>query len=609
VLGAVYEQYLGHVIASGSRGPRARPALPDVAEKHAKRKTQGIYYTPTFVVKYIVQQTLGRYLDEHGYHPAHPVRVLDMSCGSGSFLIEAFDALDRHLARERGQARGGQTDAHDHARRMEILTQCIYGVDKDEQAVAVAKLNLSLKALHARDKLPMLDNIRNGDSLISGAPEELKAAFGKNWKAKKPFDWQTEFAQVMSSGGFDVIVGNPPYGMLQPHNTDEKLLTYLNQKYEVASFKIDLFHLFIERCLTVLRDGGYLGLIIPNTFITNIYTQKLRDLIASQCKIVGIVVSSARFFADAEVNNAIIILQKESKAEKREANRISVVLDADQAFLTDQPSLSKSHTIRQKDLIFLSSGSWNIRLSDATVELLNRIRQCSELLRNIAKINRGLISGDRDKYFSKRARGKKWLPIITGTDVNRYYVEDAEEFVFFEKPEGAGGCWDPRVHQARKIVIRQIGRYPVASYDTNPYCVTGNIFTVRPTSEYTHQFILGILNSQFTQWLWQLLYGDFKAIFPELKGVYLEQFPIRTINFSDPTEKQQHDEIVALVDEMLQLQKDYAQAEREKEDRRHPLKRRIDEVDAAIDRRVYNLYGLTEDEIKLIESSGTQAAN
>jgi len=606
VLGTAYEQYLGHVIA----GARAA----EVVEKRAKRKSQGIYYTPTFVVKYIVRQTLGRYLDEHGYNPARPVRVLDMSCGSGSFLIEAFDTLDRHLARERSQAHGEREDVVDYARRMEILTQCIYGVDKDEQAVAVAKLNLSLKALHARDKLPMLENIRVGDSLISGAPEELKAAFGKDWKEKKPFNWETEFRQVFTpsplqgegrGGGFDVIVGNPPYGMLQPHNTDENLLAYLNQRFEVASFKIDMFHLFMERCLTVLCDGGYLGLIVPNTFITNVYTQKLRDLIASKCKIIQIVVSSARFFAEAEVNNAIVVLQKESSAEARDANRVSIVLDADEAFLTNQPSRSHSHTIRQKDLIFLSSGSWNIRLSDATVEMLRRIQSRSVLLGNTAKINRGLISGDRDKYFSKKSKGKKWLPIITGTDVNRYYIQQAKEFVYFEKPEGAGGCWDPRVHQANKIVIRQIGRYPIASYDSNPYCVTGNIFTVRPIGSYAAQFILGILNSRFTQWLWQLLYGDFKAIFPELKGIYLEQFPIRTINFDDPAEKQQHDALVALVEEMLQLQKDYAEAEREKEDRRHALKRRMDEVDAAIDKRVYNLYGLTEDEIKAVEA-GTQ---
>ena len=161
VLGTAYEQYLGHVITN--------PDAAEVVEKRAKRKSQGIFYTPTFVVKYIVQQTLGRYLQENGYNPSRPPRVLDMACGSGSFLIEAFDVLDRFVARLRAQDRiaaaayeDGQhvrASIHDHARQIEILTQCIYGVDKDEQAVAVARLNLMLKALHSRDKLPLLENI------------------------------------------------------------------------------------------------------------------------------------------------------------------------------------------------------------------------------------------------------------------------------------------------------------------------------------------------------------------------------------------------------------------------------------------------------------------
>jgi hypothetical protein len=107
-------------------------------------------------------------------------------------------------------------------------------------------------------------------------------------------------------------------------------------------------------------------------------------------------------------------------------------------------------------MVFLSSGSWNIKLSDKSVKLLRRIQVCSTPLGEIAKINRGLISGNREKYFAPKPKGKKWLPIITGTDVNRYHIEEAKEFVFFEKPEGAGGCRDPQVHRASKIVVRQI---------------------------------------------------------------------------------------------------------------------------------------------------------
>ncbi len=97
VLGTAYEQYLGHVVAEGETETH-------VEEKRAKRKSQGIYYTPTFVTKYIVGQTVGKYLDEHGYNPSKPLRVLDMACGSGSFLIEAFDVIDDFVAKQRGHA-------------------------------------------------------------------------------------------------------------------------------------------------------------------------------------------------------------------------------------------------------------------------------------------------------------------------------------------------------------------------------------------------------------------------------------------------------------------------------------------------------------------------
>ncbi|MBM4467779.1 MAG: hypothetical protein FJ014_19890, partial [Chloroflexi bacterium] len=308
VLGTVYEQYLGYVIAEPGRAepgrgePGARPeARPEVVEKRAKRKAQGIYYTPTFVVKYIVQQTLGRYLEEQGYQPSRPVRVLDMACGSGSFLIEAFEVLDRYLARQRGQTsppasllrgegsipRLAYEDIHDYARRMEILAQNIYGVDKDEQAVAVARLNLLLKALHTRDKLPMLENIRCGDSLISGAPEELQAAFGEDWQDKKPFNWQAEFAEVMKGGGFDVIVGNPPY--VRQEVLGNAFKAYAQQKFTTYVGTADLYIYFIEQAHHLLKPGGYFGMICSNKFMRSNYGKPLREFLATQATLLEVI--------------------------------------------------------------------------------------------------------------------------------------------------------------------------------------------------------------------------------------------------------------------------------------------------------------------------------
>ena len=389
-------------------------------------------------------------------------------------------------------------------------------------------------------------------------------------------------------GGFDVVIGNPPYGMLQPHNTEKATLDFFNSHYEVASFKIDLFHLFIESSISILKSSGNLLLIIPNTFITNVYSQKLRDLIASKCKILQIIVSSERMFAAAEVNNAIVNFQKDEIATRRANNQISIILDADIDFLAGNPSQAIFHSVKQGDLIFLGSGSWNIKLSDDTARLINGFLNISEKLGAIAKINRGLISGDRDKYFSVTKKGEKWLPIITGTNIERYFIQKPKEYVLFEKPKGAGGSWDSNVHFSKKVVVRQIGYFPIASYDTHPYCVTGNVFTIRPEDAYQAEYILAILNSKFTQWLWQLLYGDFKAIFPELKGIYLEQFPIRRINTENPTELSAYNTMVLNVTQILAAKRANPQADTSK-------------LEGEIDQLVYQLYGLTEDEVKVVE--------
>jgi len=253
VLGTVYEQYLGAVVTDQPQETKATAKqdrlIPEegltVEARRKKRKSQGIYYTPAFVTKYIVQQTVGRYLDEQGYHP-HPPRVLDMACGSGSFLIEAFDTIDAYVAKERGQAHGNQVDIFDRARQLEVLQNCIFGVDKDQQAVDVARLNLLLRALHSREKLPMLENFQHGDSLRS-----------ETWEGEK---------------GYDIIIGNPPYVRAENMPREERDY-YMSGVFETAYGRFDIFILFLERAIKLLKAGGRLGFIIPYAGLTQNYSK------------------------------------------------------------------------------------------------------------------------------------------------------------------------------------------------------------------------------------------------------------------------------------------------------------------------------------------------
>ncbi|MFQ5886456.1 MAG: N-6 DNA methylase, partial [Anaerolineae bacterium] len=185
VLGGIYEQYLGY--AQGL-------AEEEAAAKKMRRKKRGIYYTPKFVVRYIVENTVGRLLQERSHDQIRKLRILDPACGSGSFLIEAFDALDEYhesvasgfslTGNRRPEGRRYEEEGFfDFARRLQILKENIYGVDLDPQAVEIAQLNLLLKTLHRRELLPNLDpNIRCGNSLISGLPIELSQYFGADWE-------------------------------------------------------------------------------------------------------------------------------------------------------------------------------------------------------------------------------------------------------------------------------------------------------------------------------------------------------------------------------------------------------------------------------------------
>jgi len=671
VLGTVYEQYLGYVIAEPGRGePGARP---EVVEKRAKRKAQGIYYTPTFVVKYIVQQTLGRYLEEQGYQPSRPVRLLDMACGSGSFLIEALEVLDRYLARQRGQAsppaplakgdestsRPGYEDIHDYARRVEILSQNIYGVDKDEQAVAVARLNLCLKALHTRDKLPMLENIRCGDSLISGPPEELQAAFGPDWKEKKPFNWEKEFPEVFApspvsgegrGGGFDVIVGNPPY--VRQETLGEEFKTYAQQKFTTYAGTADLYIYFIEQAHRLLKPGGYFGMICSNKFMRSNYGKALREFLATQTTLLEIVdFGELPVFQDAATFPVILITRKQPTQTQ---NFLYAAIKR-----LDFPSLPEEVRAfsTQLDERALQGGNWTLT-SDIEQHILEKTRQMGIPLGEYVdgQIFRGVTTGCNEVFVIDQATRRRLIaedaksdelikPFVVGDEIRKYRINFQDSYLIFTrrgitikdykaiekylrqykeqlmpKPEDwQGNEWKGRKpgsykwyeiqdstayfseFDKPKIVYPEIAKASRFAFDAQGLYV-GNTCYIIPVQDY---YLLGLLNSK-------LIFAYFKRIAAVLgdadKGGRLRwirqdvtKIPIRRINFEDPVARRRHDAIVALVTEMLDLQKDYAQAEREKEDRRHPLKRRIGEVDAAIDRLVYELYGLTEEEIGIVE--------
>lgn len=580
VLGTAYEQYLGAIVTESTDDPQTSfiPAA-HVETKRIKRKSQGIYYTPAFVTKYIVQQTVGKHLSEQGYNASTPPRVLDMACGSGSFLIEAFDMIDNFVAKERGQAQKDEIDIHDRARQLEVLRNCIYGVDKDKQAVEVARLNLLLRGLHSREKLPMLDNIANGDSL-------------------KIDTYSAHFPHVLKDGGFDVIIGNPPY--VNVFNLPPKDVEFYSQTFKTFKNKYDLYGFFLERGIELLKNDGVLGFITSRTWLTIDSFSKLREYLLKNGLIEKIVLMPSKTFQDATVETAIIIFKKKNDQNQIRENIISILeYDEDK-----QAFLNKGDIPQQ---IFLDSPSYlfNLTWDISKDAVFTKMSNASFALGNVFSFSLGIKTSDNERFVFSKKKSKMDLPVLRGRDIYRFRVEKNDLWLHYDVEEikklhGARPRDPQSFLRPEKIILREISQQElIATYDNDQYLIldTANAILKPQDVIYSLKYILAIINSRLMNW-W---YGShFQGLHVKLNQ--LQQIPICKIDFDNPAEKSMHDEIVMLVEKMLALQKERQAVRPEDEfDRARNLDREIASVDAEIDKRVYALYGLTEEEIKIVE--------
>jgi hypothetical protein len=257
---------------------------------------------------------------------------------------------------------------------------------------------------------------------------------------------------------------------------------------------------------------------------------------------------------------------------------------------------------KQKHFLNLPGCIWNILVNEGNKSLIFRLTKDFTPLKKVCTINRGLITGDRGKYFADNKKTKIHVPIIAGSDVQRYFTRNPSEFVLFKRPDSAGGCWDEDVHFAlHKLVVRQICESPTASIVQKPLAVTGNIFTVRGASLEHELFLLGILNSSLTEFFWKTIFADFKDSFPQVTIFSLEQLPICLLDVSKAADKIRHDKMVSLVEQMLVAKKHLAGAQSDKD--KDFYQNKCAGLDRLIDALVYELYGLTADEIKIVEGA------
>ncbi len=644
ILGNVYEQFLGKVIRL-TTGHQAK-----VETKPEVKKAGGVYYTPQYIVEYIVKNTVGNLIAGKTPDEIAEIKILDPACGSGSFLIGAYTYLLKyHLdwyTRNRSFKKKALPKKYKNAvfqvrenewylttaEKKRILLNNLFGVDIDQQAVEVTKLSLQLKLLEHESResidqqmklglegvLPNLeDNIKCGNSLIGPDFYETqqRTLFDESeMRQINVFDWNDDvkgFGAIMKRGGFDCVIGNPPYVLIK-NTLSAPELDYLN-RYKVAQYKTDLFHLFLQRGIELMRSKGLLGYIIPNPWLTLKFAEKLRRHILKECKINEVVVFGHLVFRKADVYTALMFLKK----EKAEIDHLTSVKNVPSATDSDDISKTKEVYVLQSEWQQNDTARFETRLIGELGKFVNTILNRWSPLSEVARASLGCQAYNSLKHTQEQIRkrvfhatykmGEEYLPELAGRDVGRYSIDRKRgEWIKY-------GSWlhDFRTMdwlQGPRILVREIPGQPPhriqACYVEKTYCNYKTILNVNPSDKTTFsmEYLCGLLNSSFLSFLYPYMSNKMLTqSFPRISVGDLKKLPIRAIDFSNPQEKAQHDKLVSLVENMLELQKKYHETRMERD--KELYERQIKIVDAQIDNLVYDLYGLTEKELELVKKS------
>lgn len=404
ILGAMYEQYVrlraawqAPATISSDNVQKSFLPIPRTTLVTGG-KVAGIYYTPKYIVKHIVQQTVGYWFKNTPASTETAPSVLDMSCGSGSFLLAAYQRIVDHLSAKNSLAIG---------EKHRLLNRCIFGVDRDPRAVEIARLNLWLIGLNSRVSLPDLStNIVVGNSLldpaVQGDSATLQLFYGTDWQQRKPILWKNDFPEQMAAGGFDIIVGNPPYVRIQ--NMEDQLEKRFYAEYFGATMgSFDLSVAFVEMALKLLKPGGMAGLIVSNALLKSNYAERLRRRLI-QDRVLRHVVdfTDQLIFRGVGAYTCLIFLQKPGPSSPKATSIFRL-----RAIPALQLHRSEENEVYDKQMISgkiensrLRSGPW-ILVPDREQRLREKLAEGRPKLEKLVRIFQGIKTG-RDKAFILR---------------------------------------------------------------------------------------------------------------------------------------------------------------------------------------------------------------
>lgn len=700
ILGSAYEQFLGKVIRI-TPGHHAK-----IEEKPEVRKAGGVYYTPQYVVEYIVKNTVGKLVEGKAPKDICDIKIVDPACGSGSFLIGAYQyLLDWHKdyytsngklnasssAIRRG-VKGDVLTPEGHlttSEKKRILLNNIYGVDIDVNAVEVTKLSLLLKCMEGETDatidnqlrmfhervLPTLDNnIKSGNSLVDTDFYASQLDFGEEKKIK-PFKWEMAFPEVFNRktekpddelkiiaqkakqhaskalqyvseleeklnavnepainisliGGFDVVIGNPPYvaieGIAQPERN------YYSTKYPNLKKRLDLFGLFTDKGIKLLNENGKLGFIIPMQFLRNSAFELLRKNILNHNHIEEINYVGDKVFEN--VNNDTIILVIGKSKQKKQTVLSESTTTKTNLNIKKQTTVFQSSFLQNQEFIIDLSSSDSKKLFSKIEKQKLKINERFIVIQGIVSgLNGAFIYNDKEIPILERVLLKRF---IFGSDFERYFMRDPQHQILYinkqidikqyPKTEEILKPFKKQLETRREVVKKVIPWYSlqwpremssfakpkilfqkirnqklkqrlVGTYDENGlYLGDGVIYLNSKSNDKSElKFLLALLNSHLYNFYYREQFLDIN-----LKIKYLSETSI--IDYTAFGENSKlFNEIVNLVDQLLNLNI-------EKYDARLPssvtqIEGKIDYCENRINEIVYQLYELTDDEIKIVE--------
>jgi adenine-specific DNA-methyltransferase len=385
----------------------------------------------------------------------------------------------------------------------------------------------------------------------------------QNTSERPYFLWHLFFKDIFDRGGFDIVIGNPPYGA--KFNDEDKNL--YRKIYPETQFKIDSYSLFILKTFQLLRSQGVCYYIIPNTLLDNYFEEKVREKLLLNFKVNEIVDLHDGVFAEAVVHSMVFSFIREVQQEYQ------IKLKTNRALYGETKTMPKSYVLSQDKYVFFIRGYENI-------DILQKLNDGSIFLENIVDVKDGIDTGNNELYVSETQVDKNWKKLIGGKDIDRYNIVSHKYILHGDH------LANPRrkeVFEQDKIVVRETGDKIIATYDNSHHYALSTLYSLNLKDQnFDLKYILALLNSKVFHFLMNLIaFEKTKGAFTKTRIFHYYKLPVKNIK------KDKQRPFIEIVDKILEAKKNSDDSTKHLEDK--------------LDLLIFKLYGITYEEAKIID--------